>query len=71
MVIIAGDGTIDHAGCPWPPASGQSIWMLELTDIRYRPATADQMVLNSIQLTARIVRPVLISGDSGSGKTSR
>ena len=70
MVIIAGDGTIDHAGCPWPPASGQSIWMLELTDIRYRPATADQMVLNSIQLTARSGRPVLISGDSGSGKTS-
>ena len=67
MAIIAGDGTIDHAGGPWPPASGQSIWMLELTDIRYRPATADQMVLNSIQLTARSGRPILISGDSGSG----
>lgn len=70
MAIIAGDVTIDHAGGPWPPASGQSIWMLELTDIRYRPATADQMVLNSIQLTARTGRPILISGDSGSGKTS-
>ena len=44
--------------------------MLELTDINYRPATADQVVLNCIQLKAGLGRPLLISGDSGSGKTS-
>ncbi len=44
--------------------------MLELTDINYRPATADQLVLNCIQLKAGLGRPLLISGDSGSGKTS-
>ena len=44
--------------------------MLELIDIHYRPATAEQLVLNSIQLKADSGRPLLISGDSGSGKTS-
>ena len=44
--------------------------MLELTDINYRPATAEHLVLNSIQLKADPGRPLLISGDSGSGKTS-
>ena len=44
--------------------------MLELSDINYRPATAEQSVLNSIQLKADAGCPLLISGDSGSGKTS-
>ena len=44
--------------------------MLELHDVHYRPATAEQLVLNGIQLKASRGRPLLISGDSGSGKTS-
>ena len=44
--------------------------MLELTNINYKPATAEDLVLNSIQLKADPGRPLLISGDSGSGKTS-
>ena len=45
--------------------------MLELSDINYRPATAEHSVLNSIQLKADSGCPLLISGDSGSGKTMK
>ena len=44
--------------------------MLELNNVHYRPATAEQLVLNGIQLKASRGKPLLISGDSGSGKTS-
>ena len=44
--------------------------MLELNDIQYRPATSERVVLNDINLKASPGEPVLISGNSGSGKTS-
>ena len=44
--------------------------MLELNDIRFRPATSERVVLNDIHLKASPGEPVLISGNSGSGKTS-
>ena len=44
--------------------------MLELNDIRFRPATSERVVLNDINLRASPGDPVLISGNSGSGKTS-
>ena len=44
--------------------------MLELNNIRFRPATSERVVLNDINLKASPGEPVLISGDSGSGKTS-
>ena len=44
--------------------------MLELNDIRFRPATSERVVLNNINLKASPGEPVLISGNSGSGKTS-
>ena len=44
--------------------------MLELNNIRFRPATSDHVVLNDINLKASPGEPVLISGNSGSGKTS-
>jgi energy-coupling factor transport system ATP-binding protein len=44
--------------------------MLELNDIRFRPATSERVVLNDINLKASPGDPVLISGNSGSGKTS-
>ena len=44
--------------------------MLELNDIRFRPATSERVVLNAINLKASPGEPVLISGNSGSGKTS-
>ena len=44
--------------------------MLELNDIRFRPATSERVVLNDINLKASPGEPVLISGNSGSGKTS-
>ena len=44
--------------------------MLELNNIRFRPATSERMVLNDINLKASPGEPVLISGNSGSGKTS-
>ena len=52
------------------PHRGHSIGMLELHDVHYRPATAEQLVLDGIQLKTSRGRPLLISGDSGSGKTS-
>ncbi|MBC8169356.1 MAG: ABC transporter ATP-binding protein [Synechococcus sp.] len=44
--------------------------MLELNDIQFRPATSERVVLNDINLKASPGEPVLISGNSGSGKTS-
>jgi len=44
--------------------------MLELNNIRFRPATSERVVLNYINLKASPGEPVLISGNSGSGKTS-
>ena len=44
--------------------------MLELNDIQFRPATSERVVLNDINLNASPGEPVLISGNSGSGKTS-
>ena len=44
--------------------------MLELNDLQYQPATTEQPVLEAIHLRVRSGLPVLISGASGSGKTS-
>ena len=44
--------------------------MLELNNIRFRPATSEHVVLNDINLKGSPGEPVLISGNSGSGKTS-
>ena len=44
--------------------------MLELNNIRFRPATSERVILNDINLKASPGEPVLISGNSGSGKTS-
>ena len=44
--------------------------MLELNNIRFRPATSERVVLDEINLKASPGIPVLISGNSGSGKTS-
>ena len=44
--------------------------MLELERLHYAPATAHGEILCRIDLTAAPGRPVLIAGDSGSGKTS-
>ncbi|NCG16532.1 MAG: ATP-binding cassette domain-containing protein [Synechococcales cyanobacterium H12SWP_bin.12] len=44
--------------------------MLELNNIRFRPATSERVVLTDINLKASPGEPVLISGNSGSGKTS-
>ena len=44
--------------------------MLELKDLQYQPATTEQPVLKGINLRVSSGRPVLISGASGSGKTS-
>ena len=44
--------------------------MLELINLRYQPATSEQPILESIDLHVGSGRPVLISGASGSGKTS-
>ena len=44
--------------------------MLELNNIRFRPATSERVVLEEINLKALPGKPVLISGNSGSGKTS-
>ena len=44
--------------------------MLDLINLRYQPATSEQPILESIDLHVGSGRPVLISGASGSGKTS-
>lgn len=44
--------------------------MLELNDLQYQPATTEHPVLEGIHLRVSSGRPVLISGASGSGKTS-
>lgn len=44
--------------------------MLELNDLQYQPATTEHPVLEGINLQVSSGRPVLISGASGSGKTS-
>ena len=44
--------------------------MLELNDLQYQPATTEQPVLKGINLRVSSGRPMLISGASGSGKTS-
>ena len=44
--------------------------MLELKELHFQPATMEQPVLERVSLRAQPGRPVLISGASGSGKTS-
>ncbi|HJN36503.1 MAG: ABC transporter ATP-binding protein [Prochlorococcus sp.] len=44
--------------------------MLELRDLHYRPATAEQSILQGLNLQADRGIPVLVAGVSGSGKTS-
>lgn len=44
--------------------------MLELNDLQYQPATTEHPVLEGINLQVSSGRPVLVSGASGSGKTS-
>ncbi len=44
--------------------------MLELKGIHYHPATSEVPILENINLVAGKGKPVLISGRSGSGKTS-
>ena len=44
--------------------------MLELKELHYQPATLDHPVLVDISLQVAAGRPALISGASGSGKTS-
>ena len=44
--------------------------MLELHNIRFQPATSERVVLDGINLKVTSGQPVLISGNSGSGKTS-
>ncbi len=44
--------------------------MLELKSLHYRPATAEQTILQGINLQAHAGKPVMIAGASGSGKTS-
>ncbi len=44
--------------------------MLELKDIYYKPATSRRDILNGLYLSASLGNPIVISGSSGSGKTS-
>ncbi len=44
--------------------------VLEITNLHYRPATAERPVLRGINLKAGAGIPIVISGASGSGKTS-
>ena len=44
--------------------------MLELQRIDYVPATASEPILRGVELCAAPGRPVLVSGESGSGKSS-
>ena len=44
--------------------------MLELKRVHYQPSTADEIVLQDINLKANFGSPIIISGCSGSGKTS-
>ena len=44
--------------------------MLELERLHYAPATAAAPILRGVQLRSSPGQPVLIAGDSGSGKTS-
>tara|TARA_Y100001968_G_C19448102_1_gene766605 strand:- start:1965 stop:2585 length:621 start_codon:yes stop_codon:yes gene_type:complete len=44
--------------------------MLELKDVQYQPSTSETSILNGVNLTIHLGIPVLIAGDSGSGKTS-
>ncbi len=44
--------------------------MLELENLHYRPATAEEVILKDLNLKSNSNTPVLIAGASGSGKTS-
>jgi len=44
--------------------------MLELKDVHYQPATAESPVLTGLDLNTKPGQPLVISGASGSGKTS-
>ena len=44
--------------------------MLQLQQIHYAPATAREPILRGIELRAAAGRPVLVAGESGSGKSS-
>ena len=44
--------------------------MLELKKIHFQPSTAEEPVLQGVDLKATAGKPILIAGSSGSGKTS-
>ncbi len=44
--------------------------MLEIKGLHYRPATSEEEVLSGVSFQARCGQPVVVSGASGSGKTS-
>ena len=44
--------------------------MLELKEVHYHPSTAEKPVLNGVTLQAKLGHPIIIAGESGSGKTS-
>ena len=44
--------------------------MLQLSDVTYAPATVASPVLRGVSFSAERGKPLLIAGDSGSGKTS-
>ena len=44
--------------------------MLQLSEVTYAPATVASPVLRGVSFTAERGKPLLIAGDSGSGKTS-
>ena len=44
--------------------------MLQLSEVTYAPATVASPVLRGVSFSAERGKPLLIAGDSGSGKTS-
>ena len=44
--------------------------MLELKKLHYQPATAEQPILQGLNLKANLGQPILIAGPSGSGRTT-
>ncbi len=44
--------------------------MLRLSEVHYHPSTSENAVLKGVNLLATVDKPVIVSGASGSGKTS-